>query len=697
MSASNFYAPPAQAGYIYHVKPSTSGTADGSNWDNATTLQSALGSAAGGDEIWVAQGTYLPGNARTDTFNLAQGVVVYGGFAGTELNRDDRDWAANPTILSGDIGTSNDDSDNSYHVVTAEGDFNLTTVLDGFSIVAGNANGTFPNDRGAGMFCNGVGFNHNCSPKLVNMQFMENTAVYGGAMFNYGLSKPIITNAVFANNNALTGGAIYNYGGNNYDASPNITNVTFYDNTATNDGGAIYNYGTGGTSDPQLTNVILWGNTAVNGAQIYLYDSAPTIRYAILQGGTSGIYYGGSSSNLINSIEIYNSDPLFIDPLNGNLGLQVNSLAVDKGYNNALGLFNVTTDLDANSRLVDGDGNGTTTVDFGAYEYQIVCPATTTLFVNHSAAGDDSGNDWANAQPSLTAALNNATHCDIDEIWVAAGTYFPGSNRTDSFNLVADVGVYGGFAGNETDRDARDWATNPTILSGDIGTPDDNSDNSYHVVYAEGAAGTVITSTTILDGFTITKGHANGQPENNQGGGLYCNGIGSGNECSPSLSNLIFQENTASFWGGGIYNRGDSGVSSPSLTNISFFDNTADRGAAIYNYGANGVSSPSLTNVSFSGNSADRGGAVYSYGYNGDSSPNLVNTVLWGDNASIGSEIYNDSATPIISNSLLQGGIGSIFNDGSSNVTDGGNNIDVNPQFVDAPNGDLRLQVGSPA
>ena len=36
--------------------------------------------------------------------------------------------------------------------------------------------------------------------------------------------------------------------------------------------------------------------------------------------------------------------------------------------------INVSFDLDNNQRIVDGDGNGTATVDMGAYEFQIEYP-----------------------------------------------------------------------------------------------------------------------------------------------------------------------------------------------------------------------------------------------------------------------------------------------------------------------------------
>src|SRR4051794_9255087 len=75
-----------------------SGSNDGSSWNNATTLQNALSTATAGDEIWIAQGIYMPGEAVTGTFLLPAGVALYGGFAGTESARDQRNWRSHLTI-----------------------------------------------------------------------------------------------------------------------------------------------------------------------------------------------------------------------------------------------------------------------------------------------------------------------------------------------------------------------------------------------------------------------------------------------------------------------------------------------------------------------------------------------------------------------------------------------------------------------
>jgi hypothetical protein len=248
------------------------------------------------------------------------------------------------------------------------------------------------------------------------------------------------------------------------------------------------------------------------------------------------------------------------------------------------------------------------------------------IYVKWNSSGANTGSSWTDAYTSLQTALTEAT--SGNEIWVAAGTYKPttGTDRTISFALKNGVEIYGGFSGWESQRFDRDPEANITRLSGDIGTTRDWSDNSCHVV-----TGMNTDSTAVLDGFTIYAGNANvNNLSYSSGGGMYSY-LG-----SPTLKNLIFDNNWALFYGGGM----DNTTSNPTLENITFDANKAgSAGGGMYNSN----SSPTLTNVTFDGNTADsNGGGMYNY----NSSPSLTNVTFNANQADAnGGGMHNYSSS----------------------------------------------------
>ena len=220
---------------IIYVDTNAGGTNNGTSWEDAyNELQDALNAAWVGDEIRVADGNYLPDQGtgqtpgdRTTTFQLKNGVTLKGGYAGDGApGPNERNVDLYETILSGDIGTVDDSSDNSYHVVTGSGT-DSTAVLDGFTITAGNADSSYPNDRGGGMY-NNVG-----SPTVTTCTFIGNTADRGGGMYNAS-GSPTVTTCTFIGNTANFGGGMYNS-----NSSPTICNCIIRGNTVTQEGGGI--------------------------------------------------------------------------------------------------------------------------------------------------------------------------------------------------------------------------------------------------------------------------------------------------------------------------------------------------------------------------------------------------------------------------------------------------------------------------
>jgi predicted outer membrane repeat protein len=206
------------------------------------------------------------------------------------------------------------------------------------------------------------------------------------------------------------------------------------------------------------------------------------------------------------------------------------------------------------------------------------------IFVNHAAQGLNNGTNWQNAFVDLQDALNSFPAPDT--IWLAEGTYYPtdGTDRNISFEIPNGVAIFGGFEGNETQLSQRDWEANPTILSGDIGEQNNNSDNSFSILYA-----TMTDTTTTIDGLIIKYGNANSDipvdpsyGRTKSGGGLFLDGQGSGNETSIKINNCKFLENYAVGNGGAVFCSGQNGSVSFIISNTIFENNeTESSGGAI--------------------------------------------------------------------------------------------------------------------
>ncbi len=307
-------------------------------------------------------------------------------------------------------------------------------------------------------------------------------------------------------------------------------------------------------------------------------------------------------------------------------------------------------------------------------------PSGAIAYVDSSATGMNNGSGWCDAYTHLQDAL--AASADpssaITEIRMAQGVYRPDvgagqtpGSRTSTFRLSNGLSIRGGFAGcGASDPEERKIDVFTTVLSGDLAGDDTGllldptrSENCYHVMTSVDT-----DSTALLDGVTVSGGHAEG-PTHNSGAGLFNDGG------SPTLMRCTFSGNWVWYYGGGIYNRRGA---NPTLDRCTLVDNVADYGGGINN---DGQSKPSLVECVIARNSVGyHGGGVYNVDrsapvltdcaitdnqayYNGggmanygNSRPELHGCRLEqnGSRTAVGGGMFNEESSPVLTDVLFR-------------------------------------------
>ena len=264
--------------------------ADGLTWDTAfASAQEGIDQAhtlGAGCEVWVTGGTYYVYDyAVTNTLHMRSGVGLYGGFAGTEQTRGERDWETHPTVLEGTEPGGLGSPEHVFHVIMAVDTDDAT--IDGFTIAGGWAMSNLHVDdqMGAGIHA------HGSRLAVANCTFLENIAGgHGGALYVYA-GRLTVSNSTFRANFAEMGGGVFSV-----QSSLSVDRCSFTHNAAASFGGAVYR----AFGDLQVTSSVFFANLATDDAGV---GGAVYARGGQVQNSTFVSNYAGGSSAAIDGPE----------------------------------------------------------------------------------------------------------------------------------------------------------------------------------------------------------------------------------------------------------------------------------------------------------------------------------------------------------------------------------------------------------
>jgi parallel beta-helix repeat protein len=490
MGADEYYPAPT----IVYVATIGSDANTGASWPQAKrTVQAGIDIAAvSGSEVWVSEGTY------NERIRLKLGVVLYGGFAGNEIDLSQRNFRSHATILDGQQGGS---------VVIVVPNANSTTQIDGFTIQNGSSYGNNLNYGGGGIFCK------SSSPTISNNTIMRNNSSNGGGIYCCYSSSPMITNNTISGNNAsLYGGGIYcdifssptlinnNINGNRVTgdgggiycknhSSPVVSNNTILGNNASNGGGICCSYG----SSPKVRNNMINGNNASKGGGIYCYQSSPNIRNNTISGNIAseggGIFCSDESSppNISNNIIAFNSNGIYFIYSNLYMPLILNNCVFNPIYNYS-GSWSWTGDVYQDPLFVDRAGgdfhlsSGSPCINKGNdADVQVGCLDMDGQARINGSHVDMGADEW---YPPIPGDANSDNKVDVGDLGILAANY-GGSGKSwkegdfndDGLVDVGDLSIlaahYGEGVVNATINFNADYAQ----AFGTIMTQEDNSED----------------------------------------------------------------------------------------------------------------------------------------------------------------------------------------------------------------------------
>ena len=708
----------AKAQTIHYVTPDGKNPVNG--WEGSKTvvsLSTALTNAKAGDQIWVL-GFQDPSQlyvAPEGGFTVKSGVKLYGGFRGTERTIDERPTSGKApyftyrSVLSGDIkgddvvdGTNmlypanSTRSDNATHVLSLDltpkqssGNNNTyPTVVNGFTVIGGNADGT--GEYGGGIYvfganANGGGAYHIEKCFLLNNYAKEGGgAIYVSSQVEATSTASTIVDCVVYNNLAGVRSGSENLGGGiNIAGSGTIVNSSIFNNEG---GGVLLSEKAKavnvtvarntvmGIEGGVVSNSVIWGNSKVQNPTATSFENCASDNANVTGIDCISISSESNGSNgpLFEAPSVFTSFDRDFDWRRTayptwSWGILEGSALIDEGDDDAYtGL--PSTDLAGETRKKG-------TIDIGAYEFQHL-DASRIRYVKVGGTGD--GSSWGNASGDLQKMIDELAAVDASgEVWVAAGEYRPTTQIIDgvqyaaSFRMRDGINVYGGFAGTETSKAEREkgdmpWIyTNETILLGadyENGTATwannqwNVTSSSRHVVWFAPMSGEEdFKSVTVLDGVTIKGGAANGGEgltdfATDKGGGVYMG-------LNAILQNCIVTENTAKGDGGGVYANGDGADASSANAKggrvvgcLVYNNSSVEDGGGVFVKNAGLVLRSMITN-----NSATNGAGVY-LDKNAENHPEylILSTSVVSNNTATGNgAVYCNESGVLLQNTIV--------------------------------------------
>ena len=679
---------------VYVTEDGGGAVRDGTSWARAyasedlrAAIQSADGTG-GGTEVWVAEGVYVPTSVPGDrgaSFVLKAGVALYGGFGGSEDQREQRDPKGHVTVLSGNVGDPATAADNSYHVVTGGAD--ATAALDGFTVTGGRADGAGSEGCGGGMY------NGSDSRSAVTACVFSNNEAsdQGGGMYNANFSGPRVVGCVFTNNRTSNmGGGLFT----GYQSSSEVTRCTFSDNEASYAGGGVYcqkgvsvaactfvrnraqfGGGIGVVGSVTVVNCTFADNVAHRGGGMSVSSSCTVTNCTFSGNRADDSACGGAMRLCLGSPRVTNcvfwndtEGEIVADPDGGSSTPVVAYCVVQGGYDAA---------TDAANHVVSGDPKLLGPADLGGGVATFALQEGSSAIDGGTSSGAPDTDQRGAPRPYPAGGSFDIGVFEYGAVLptpvpVPTATPTPSPTPTPSLKRV-----YVTEAGGASGRDGSDWThawastdLQPVLCNAGKGTqiwvaqgtyrPTTTTDRSVSfplksaVALYGGFAGIPGTEGSSADRdptrhVTILSGNI-GSPATS-GDNSYHVVVGSGTDGTAILDGFTVTEGRAdgdgSFCdGGGMYNF----KGSPRVIDCFFKDNYA----AFFGGGLNNEeSAPSVAGCTFAGNRAEfTGGGMCNRGVK--SRPEVVRCVFARNGAFMGGGMGNESGAPAVADCTFQ-------------------------------------------